>query len=385
MFSSSSIKDWESLVKKQLKSEDIYSILSKENLENIKVNPYYESTSDLFNNLPKVEESTHLVAQFHDSLQDHAFAFVMNEKLDLLSGKTIFIDQKQSLDDHQLSNENTYFSLIDVFENNEINTALTQKLLSLNLQRNICIDTSLYQNAGASIIQQLAYAIAKAKDLMETFGEEILDRLIFKFAIGGNYFFEIAKIRAFKLLFYQFSAEYGKQQIPFIFSETSMRNKSIFDEENNLIRTTLELSAAMIAGSDAVFAHDYKIKNSTDLSSEIAFKQQLVLAYESIINVFEDAPSGSYYVEHITQQFSDKAWQLFLEMEEAGGFLSLLVSGDIAQRIYEQATKEQQWIEEGKIKLIGVNQFPCLEKKKSIEQLYQPHEIKPVRWAEMFE
>ena len=275
--------------------------------------------------------------------------------------------------------------MIDVFVNNEINKQLAEELLSKNFERNICVDVSLYQNAGASITQQLAFALGKAKDLSEVFGAEILNKLVFKFAIGANYFFEIAKIRAFKILFNQFSKEFNLDLIPYIFAETSLRNKAKNDEENNLIRSTLEIAAAMIAGSDAVFANDFKVQHSTELSEEISFTQQVVLAYESIINVFEDAANGSYYVEEITHQLAENAWKLFLELENSGGFVENLKSGKIAEIIYNQAIAEQNWVEEGKIKLIGVNLYPKLEKTKSVEQLYNAKEIKAVRLAEMFE
>jgi methylmalonyl-CoA mutase len=108
------------------------------------------------------------------------------------------------------------------------------------------------------------------------------------------------------------------------------------------------------------------------------------LAYESIINVFEDAANGSYYIEDITQ-IADKSWALFIEIEEAGGYLELLKQGIVQKKIYDHAVEEQQWIEEGKIKLIGVNLYPKLDVKKSITILYNEKEIKAVRWAEMFE
>ena len=385
MFATVTLQDWENLVKKQLKTDDIYAILSKENLEGISVKPYYDKSPENLKNLPKVEESTHLVAKYQEGLEEDAYAFLLNNNVEKLSDKTIFVANEDLAGHITLSEENRYFSLIDVFVNNEINSQLAEELLSKNFERNICVDASLYQNAGASITQQLAFALGKAKDLSEVFGAEILNKLVFKFAIGANYFFEIAKIRAFKMLFNQFSKEFNLDLIPYIFAETSLRNKAKNDEENNLIRSTLEIAAAMIAGSDAVFANDFKVQNSTELSEEISFKQQVVLAYESIINVFEDAANGSYYVEEITHQLAENAWKLFLELENSGGFVENLKSGKIAEIIYNQAIAEQNWVEEGKIKLIGVNLYPKLEKTKSVEQLYNAKEIKAVRLAEMFE
>lgn len=381
------LEDWEKLVKQQLKTENIYEILSKDNLENIEVKPYYQNNSET-KILPKVEESTHLVAEYQDGLEQQAFAFLLNENNEGLQEKAIFINNPD-LAEHILTEEtNRYFSLVDVFsddKNAEISEHLAGELLSKAFERQIGIDVSLHQNAGASIIQQLAFALAKSKELIEKFGPEILEKLVFRLAIGSNYFFEMAKIRAFKYLFNQLSKEFDKDLIPYIFAETSFRNKAKNDEENNLIRSTLELASAMIGGADAVFSNDYKIENQTELSKEISFKQQIVLAYESIINVFEDASSGSYFVENITQQFAEKSWRLFLEIEEKGGYLALLKSGEIQKMIFEHATKEQSWVEEGKIKLIGVNLYPKLEVKKTVDELYNADEIKKVRLAEMFE
>ena len=382
------LQDWEKLVQKQLKTEDIYEILSKENLEKIVVKPYYDSVSKPLQNLPKVEESTHLVSPYHESSEESVFAFLLENNVEGLSEKVIFVNNKDLSEHILIEEENRYFSLIDVFsedKNGEIDQQLAKELLEKDFERNIAIDISLHQNSGASISQQLAFALGKTKDLTEIFGSEILNKIIFRFAIGGNYFFEIAKIRAFKLLFNQFSKEFGLDEIPYIFAETSLRNKSISDAENNLIRSTLELSAAMIGGADAVFCNDYKIKSSTTLSEEISFKQQIVLAYESIINVFDDAGNGSYYIENITQQFAEKSWKLFLEIENSGGYSENLKLGKIQRYIYSQAIEEQNWIEEGRLKLIGVNLYPKLEKTKSTEELYDSSVIKAVRLSEMFE
>ena len=382
------IQDWEKLVQKQLKTEDIYEILSKENLEKIVVKPYYDSVYKPLQNLPKVEESTHLVSPYHESSEENVFAFLLENNVEGLSEKVIFVNNKDLSEHILIEEENRYFSLIDVFsedKNGEIDQQLAKELLEKDFERNIAIDISLHQNSGASISQQLAFALAKTKDLTEIFGSEILNKIIFRFAVGGNYFFEIAKIRAFKLLFNQFSKEFGLDEIPYIFAETSLRNKSISDAENNLIRSTLELSAAMIGGADAVFCNDYKIKSSTTLSEEISFKQQIVLAYESIINVFDDAGNGSYYIENITQQFAEKSWKLFLEIENSGGYSENLKLGKIQRYIYSQAIEEQNWVEEGRLKLIGVNLYPKLEKTKSTEELYDSSVIKAVRLSEMFE
>lgn len=388
MFSKISLSAWEDLVKKQLKTDDIYAILTKENLEGIIVKPYYDSVAKPLKNLPKVEESTHLVAKYHEALEDDAFALLLDENIENLEEKVIFINNKDLAEHLLTEEENRYFSLIDLFSEDtsgSIDEQLGKELLAKDFDRNVAVDVAVHQNAGASVVQELAIALAKAKDLAEVFGPEILKKLVFRFAVGSHYFFEIAKIRAFKLLYNQLSKEFGRNEIPYIFVETSLRNKSKVDPENNLIRSTLELSAAMIGGADAVFANDFKIENGDSLTEEISFKQQIILAYESIINVFDDAANGSYYVEDITQQFADKAWQYFLKIEQQGGYCEQLKSGDIQKAIHQHATAEQQWIADGKLKLIGVNLYPQLQPTKNIDDLYTDRDLKPVRWAEMYE
>lgn len=381
------LSNWENLVKKQLKTEDIYLVLEKQNLEGIEVKPFYTEVQKPLVNLPRVEESTHLVARYHESLEEEVFAFILDQNVENLDQKTLFVNNKDLAGHISPKEEDQYFSLIDVFNEKEgtIDDQLVKELLAKEFKRNICVDISLHQNAGAAIYQQLGIALAKAKELVEAYGAEVLSKLIFRIAVGGSYFFEMAKLRAFKIIFNQLSKEYGLDEVPYIFAETSLRNKAVADNENNLIRSTLELASAMIGGADAVFSNNYLVDRSTDNSEEISFKQQILLAYESIINVFEDASNGSYYVEDITQQFAEKAWDLFVEIEEAGGYLELLKQGVIQKKIYDHAIQEQQWIEEGKIKLIGVNLYPKLDVKKSIGDLYNEKEIKAVRWAEMFE
>lgn len=387
MFTKVALKDWEQLVQKQLKTEDIYSLLTKENLEGLKVNPYYDAVDKPLANLPKIEESTHLVAPYQESLKEHAFAFLLRQNVEGLSEKAIFVEQADILKTLKYQTDNQYYALVDVFDEQSgtLSEDLAQELLNQNFTRNIAIDVALHQNSGAAIYQQLGIALAKTKELVEIFGKDILKKLIVRIAIGSNYFFELSKIRALKLVYNQLSKEFDLDEIPYIFAETTFRNKAKADEENNLIRATLELAAAMIGGADAVFANDYKLKDTTPLSEEIAFKQQIVLAYESIINVFDDASNGSYFIEDLTQQIAEQSWQYFLDIEENGGYLNSLKSGKIQKDIYAQAIAEQEWVETGKIKLIGVNLYPQLEKKQNAESLYSDKEIKPVRLAQMFE
>lgn len=387
MFAKTTLSDWENLVQKQLKTEDIYSVLQKENLEGITVKPYHDAVMRPLPLLPKVEESTQLVSRYNESLEQDVIAFLLDMNVENLEEKNIYINNKDLAEHISPQETNSYYALIDVFSETtgEIDRQLGTELLAKAFNRNICVDVALHQNAGAAIYQQLGIALAKAKDLAEVYGPEVLEKLVFRFAVSANYFFEIAKIRAFKLVFAQLAKEFNLQSIPYIFVETSLRNKSKNDPENNLIRSTVELSAAMIGGADAVFSNDYMLEKGNSLSSEVSFKQQIVLAYESIINVFEDGANGSYYVEEITRQFAEKAWAFFLDLEQAGGYVEVMKTGELQKMIYTQALEEQTWVEDGRLRLIGVNMYPKLEKTRNAEDLYSPSEIRAVRLAQMFE
>ncbi len=380
------LEAWEELVKKQQNLEDLYETLSKENLEGLVVKPIYAKEQKETVVLPRLEESSNLVAPYHESLEQEVYSFVLENNVEDLQEKTLFVSNKE-LCEHILTDLNRVFPLVEPFEEStqKLDEQLGKEFLAKGFERALCIDLTLYQNAGASMVQQLAVGLGKLKELVEVFGAECLDQVLFRISVGSNYFFEIAKIRALKILFNQFCKEYDKTGIPYIFAETSFRNKSKLDVENNLIRSTLELSSAMIGGADALYSNDYKLEQGSEWSREIGFKQQIVLAYESLINVFEDALGGSYFVEDLTGQLCEKAWAEFLEIENEGGFEKAFESGSITRKIYESARKEQRWVEEGRIKLIGVNLYPKHEVVRSVESLYSPTLLKAVRLPEMFE
>ncbi|MFC3157770.1 methylmalonyl-CoA mutase family protein [Chryseobacterium arachidis] len=284
---------WENLVKKQLKTDDIYSILTKENLEGIVVKPFYDSVEKQLVNLPKIEESTHLVARYHESLEEDVFAFILDQNVENLEQKTIFVNNVDLAGHISPKEEDQYFSLIDVFDEKEavINDQLVKELLAKEFRRNICVDISLHQNAGASIDQQLGIALAKTKELVEIYGSEILNKLIFRIAVGGNYFFEMAKLRAFKLVFNQLSKEYNLDEIPYIFAETSLRNKAVSDNENNLIRSTLELASAMIGGADAVFSNNYLVDKSTETLKKFLSNSRLFWLTKALLMCLKMLPT----------------------------------------------------------------------------------------------
>ena len=152
--------------------------------------------------------------------------------------------------------------------------------------------------------------------------------------------------------------QYNKESEAFIFTSTSLRNKSKLDIYNNVIRTTLESSAAVFGSSDAVFVGSYdEVNQESDFGLELAAKQQLLLQKESYLNQFTDPSAGSFYIESLTNQLAENALELFKTIQNVGGFVKALENETIQDYIYTSAKKEQKDFDEQVVKLIGVNKY----------------------------
>ena len=364
-----SVESWKALVQKQLKiEEDVMQYLQKGSPGAFALNPVYAS-SPVGEVLPRKEESPLLVSSNPDD--ETAYAFLLDSPIPTEKDKTYFfvgcdIDQ---------DSPGTCYSLDDTLKSGR------------RVDTNYCVDLTLLQNAGASAGSQLAVFLAKTKELIELYGIEVLQNLVVRVAVGYRYFEEIAKIRAIKILCQTLAAEYSTEAVPYLFAETSLRNKSVADPENNLVRSTVELAAAMVGGADAVYANTFKpvLPEKDALTEEISYKQLIILAYESILNVFQDAGAGSGLVEDLTERMCEAAWMKFCDIEASGGYRVYEESGSLAAQVYEEATAEHQQVLDGTIKLVGINLYPQLLQTKSVSELYDRSALKPVRWSEAYE
>lgn len=267
----------------------------------------------------------------------------------------------------------------------------------------LSVDANLYQNAGANCVQQVAYALAHLNEYFNAFEDGVLPMPINKtiqinLAVGGQYFFEIAKLRAFRYLFDVLNQEYGFNFIPEMVVEPSLRNKSIYDYNVNMLRTTTECMSAILGGANAVknVAYDTIFHKSNAFGERISRNQLLILQEESYFKDAQKAVEGTYYIETLSIQIAEKALQLFKEIEQKGGFVNQLFSGVIQRKIKENSQREQDQFDAGQLKLIGVNKQPNLQdlmkndlqlfpfvKVKERKTLVQP--IIPKRLAETLE
>ncbi|MDP5061788.1 MAG: methylmalonyl-CoA mutase subunit beta [Maribacter sp.] len=240
---------------------------------------------------------------------------------------------------------------------------LVNDLAALNIDNLLSVDVSLYQNAGADMVQQLADALSHANEYLNILQERDnlakLKSIDFKVAVGGNYFFEIAKIKALRNLWSVLAQAYDIAIPCHITTKPSRRNKTIYDYNVNLLRTTTECMSAVLGGSDTVFNLNYnsEYKKDNDFAERIAFNQLILLKEESYFDKVENPAEGSYYIETISTQLAEKALILFKAIEKDGGFLKQLKNHTIQNRISDSAQKQQEKFNTKKLVLVGSNAY----------------------------
>jgi len=293
--------------------------------------------------------SKNIEFHFHFEFLSEEFILELSE---FLKNETVFfnIDIVGNL----AKTGNWYTSLNEDFK-------VIEKLTQKNKTKFILsVHVDLYQNAGANNVQQVAYALAHANEYLTRFGSEIATKIQFNFAIGANYFFEIAKIRAFKYLYNLILSEYNTTANAQIFTEPSLRNKTLYDYNVNMLRTTTESMSAILSGANTISnsSYDAIFHNSNEFGDRIARNQLLILKEESYFKNAQHIATNSYYIEAITKQIAEKALTIFKEIEKSGGFLQQLKEGTIQRKITENAKKEQEQFNAGKLILLGTNKYP---------------------------
>ncbi len=234
----------------------------------------------------------------------------------------------------------------------------------------ISVRADNFKNAGSNVVQELAFGLSIANEYLVQAVEKkvslskVITKIRFNFAAGSNYFLEIAKLRAARYLWAKMLEAYklrGKNKaVMRIHTETERFNKTIYDPYVNMLRTTTEAMSAIIGGTDSltVRAFNEAYDKTSDFSERIARNQQMLLKRESYFDKVADPAAGSYYIETLTNQIIEKAWELFLQVEEQGGYLQALKKGFIQERISEIANKRLMNIATRREILLGTNQFP---------------------------
>nr|WP_111298863.1 methylmalonyl-CoA mutase [Paracoccus saliphilus] len=225
------------------------------------------------------------------------------------------------------------------------------------------------QEAGANLVQELAYTLADGREYVRAAIAAGMDvdafagRLSFFFAIGMNFFMEIAKLRAARLLWHRIMSEFAPKKEASLMLRTHCQTSGVSLQEqdpyNNVIRTAYEAMSAALGGTQSLHTNalDEAIALPTDFSARIARNTQLILQEETGITHVVDPLAGSYYVESLTAKLADKAWELIQEVEEMGGMTKAVASGMPKLRIEETAARRQALIDRGEDVIVGVNKY----------------------------
>ncbi len=225
------------------------------------------------------------------------------------------------------------------------------------------------QEAGANLVQELAFTLADGREYVRTAIAAGMDvdkfapRLSFFFAIGMNFFMEAAKLRAARLLWSKIMAEFDPKDERSSMLRTHCQTSGVSLQEqdpyNNVIRTAYEAMSAVLGGTQSLHTNalDEAIALPTDFSSRIARNTQLILQEETGVTNVVDPLAGSYYVESLTNELAEKAWALIEEVEELGGMTKAVASGMPKLRIEESAATRQAMIDRGTEVIVGVNKY----------------------------
>jgi methylmalonyl-CoA mutase len=248
--------------------------------------------------------------------------------------------------------------------------SLTRYASAFSNLRTIHLNASNFNNAGADIVQELAFGISMGSEYMTQLTSRGLStdmaasKIRFSFGIGSKYFPEIAKLRAARLLWSVivkgFLPEHNESMKMDIHTVTSSWNSTVYDPYANMLRTQTEAMSSILGGTDSLTVEpfDSVFRDSDEFSERIARNQQLILKEESYFDKVVDPSAGSYYIETLTNMIAESAWKLFLEIEDQGGFISSLKSGLIQRKLLSSAEKRRSDIESGREKLLGANLFP---------------------------
>ncbi|QJD77450.1 methylmalonyl-CoA mutase family protein [Spirosoma rhododendri] len=232
--------------------------------------------------------------------------------------------------------------------------------------RTICASSHVFHNAGATASQELAFLLGNLSDQYDALTDaglsitELLDRTILSVSVGTGYFLEIAKLRALRVLWFRLAGCYDLKSVPapYIHAQTSTFYDAKATPNTNLLRSTTEAMAAVIGGADVLTVHpfDAVLTTPSAFSERIARNVSVLLKAESYLDKVADPSAGSYYIETLTNELTESAWTLFLELEKQGGLLAGLSSGWVGEQIERSWQAKVDAVRQGRV-LVGVTKF----------------------------
>ena len=247
---------------------------------------------------------------------------------------------------------------------------LVRKTADYKHIRVVTVSGHIFSNAGSTIVEELAFTLAAGHDYLVRMTEGGIDadkaarKIRFAMNVTSNYFMEMAKFRAARMLWANIVKAYGPEKEcackMFTHAVTSAWNQTVYDPYVNMLRGTTEAMSASIAGvhSLEVLPFDASYEEPDEFSKRIARNAELLLKHESHFDQVVDPAGGSYYIETLTQSIAAEAWKLFLEIEEKGGYTAAYEAGFIVERVKASAAAKDKAIATRRQILLGANQYP---------------------------
>jgi len=401
-------KQWKNQIQYELKGADYNDTLVWESLEGIKVKPFYHNDEDAVTTAVSTQVTNFSIVQEIYVFDTEKSITKANEVLKRGAESIRFIIPSKEINVVNIINQLqqqpkvVYLQLLflDVDVVKQINTEAAklqfevsvlidpihqltfdgnfykdgtsdfETLNKINQKANninwLTIKATTYQNAGANMVQQIAYTLAHTNEYLNRI-ENFDKNITVEVAVGGNYFFEIAKLRALRISLNALAEAYSPNITFHILAKPTHRNKTIYDYNVNMLRTTTECMSAVLGGADAVenIAYDAIYHKTNEFGDRISRNQLLILKEESYFDKVNNPADGAYYIESLTQQLAEKGLELFKDIERNGGLISQLIEGTIQRKINESATKEQELFNSGKEVLLGTNKYPNTQDKMS--------------------
>lgn len=354
--------------------KDRFKQLFSKSIEGVKINPFYSSSKEtFFYPCPKWKILAEIEHKGLKNSLDEINKIVKYDiqniaifNIDLNEARKLIAKIKNQINFFCYANDNKIEKSIEsntflTIFNHDCFDVKTMNLLKANRKKiKINIDTSPFKNLGCNIIQEIAYTVSIGNEYLNNYGNKISPLITFELGQGNNYFFEIAKIQVIRRLWHLITSHH-ENEIPdvVITAKPIIRNKTIKNYNNNLIRTTSECMSGILGGCNYIKSqtYDYLLKHKNDFSENLMLKQLLVIKEETNINKVDNICEGSYYISYLKENILKESFNLFKKIEKKGGFFKNFSSGIITKEI-EKNNKKEIGLYQSKNKiLVGYNDF----------------------------
>lgn len=388
-FNPISEKEWKQKIQVDLKGKDYNETMVTHTDEGIDIKPFYHQESNIAIDIPSPSKWFITEEVFLDQLDDF-------KKIKSKGGEVFFFNLKdvKNLPEELADSDSDLIFLMDDLKLSELKIKdniiylydpinhficdgtwkinqkedLSQLQSFVNKTNSITIDGRIFHNSGANITQQLAYISSQLQYYLTNLNIEnqSIDIHILS-AVGTNFFFEIAKLKALRLLVNSICKNLNINYKLKLITEPGLHHMSIYDYNVNMLRSTSECMSAILGGSNFVKNTNYDVifKNHNDFSQRVSRNQLLILKHESYFDKVENIADGSYYINYLIKALAEKSLEIFKSIEKSGGILQQLFDGKIQDKINQQYLDTLEKFKSKTFKLVGVNVFENTEDKMS--------------------